>query len=79
MVRIEVSVPAYGMTDGEIYIQHWLVAAGDTVEVGTPLLMIETAKAEAEVESPAAGVVGELLVAADSEVPPGTPLTWIES
>ena len=46
---------------------------------GTPLLVVETTKAETEIESPADGIVGELLVAADSEVPPGTVLTWIES
>ena len=79
MVRIDVTAPRYGMTEGDSYIQTWLIEAGATVQVGTPLLVIETAKAETEIESPADGVVGELLVAADSEVPPGTILTWIES
>lgn len=78
MARVEVVVPVYGMADSDSYIQRWLVAEGDRVEQGAPLVAIETAKAELEVEAPVAGVVGTLLVAADSEVAPGTPLTWIE-
>jgi pyruvate dehydrogenase E2 component (dihydrolipoamide acetyltransferase) len=79
MARIDVKVPIYGMTNSDSYIQNWLVAPGATVAEGDPLLVIETAKAETEIESPAAGVVGDILVEADSEVPEGTVLTWIES
>jgi pyruvate dehydrogenase E2 component (dihydrolipoamide acetyltransferase) len=79
VARTDVTAPRYGMTEGDSYIKTWLVEAGATVQAGAPLLVIETAKAETEIESPADGVVGELLVAADSEVPPGTVLTWIES
>jgi len=67
------------MTESDSYIQTWLVGAGATVRAGTPLLVVETTQAETEIESPADGIVGERLVAADSEVPPGTVLTWIES
>jgi pyruvate dehydrogenase E2 component (dihydrolipoamide acetyltransferase) len=79
VARIDVTAPWYGMTESDSYIQTWLVEAGATVRAGTPLLVVETTKAETEIESPADGIVGELLVAADSEVPPGTVLTWIES
>lgn len=78
MARVDVAVPAYGMTEGNSYIQSWLVEAGARVAAGDPLVLIETAKAETELESPASGIVGDLLVPADTEVPPGTPLTWIE-
>lgn len=78
MARIEVTVPVYGMTDTDSYVQRWLVEAGQSVEQGAPLVVVETAKAEVELEAPSAGTVGELLVAADLEVPPGTALTWIE-
>ncbi len=79
MARVDVVVPTYGMTDSDAYIQSWLVEPGARVAAGDPLLIIETAKAETEIEAPAAGIVGDALVAADSEVPPGTVLTWIES
>jgi pyruvate/2-oxoglutarate dehydrogenase complex dihydrolipoamide acyltransferase (E2) component len=79
VARIEVVAPTYGMADGNSYIQSWLVEAGTQVAAGDPLVLIETAKAETELEAPSAGTVGELLVAADTEVAPGTALTWIES
>jgi 2-oxoglutarate dehydrogenase E2 component (dihydrolipoamide succinyltransferase) len=79
VARVDVTVPSYGMTEGDSYVQKWLVTAGASVAEGTPLVLVETAKAETELEAPVAGVVGDLLVAADSEVPPGTVLTWIES
>lgn len=79
MARIDVPVPAYGMTNNDSYVQEWLVEEGAQVDSGAPLLILETAKAETEIESPATGVVGPILVAAQSEVPPGTLLTWIES
>ncbi|HEV7656793.1 MAG TPA: biotin/lipoyl-containing protein [Mycobacteriales bacterium] len=79
MARLDVTVPSYGMTEGDTYIQKWLVTAGSAVAEGAPLVLVETAKAETEIESPVAGVVGDLLCEADTEVPPGTVLTWIES
>lgn len=78
MARIDVTVPVYGMTDTDSYVQRWLVEQGASVQQGDPLVVVETAKAEVEVEAPATGIVGDVLVAADSEVPPGTKLTWIE-
>jgi pyruvate/2-oxoglutarate dehydrogenase complex dihydrolipoamide acyltransferase (E2) component len=78
MAQVEVTVPVYGMTDNESYVQRWLVDEGSLVAAGTPLAVIETAKAELEIEAPVAGTVGSILVPADSEVPPGTKLTWIE-
>lgn len=78
MARAEVTVPIYGMTDTDSYIQRWLVEPGQTVARGESLVVVETAKAEVELEAPSAGTVGDLLIAADSEVPPGTTLTWIE-
>lgn len=78
MGRVDVTVPVYGMTESDSYIERWLVSQGDSVKEGDPLVMIETAKAEVEMEAPASGIVGDLLVPADTEVPPGTKLTWIQ-
>lgn len=78
MGRVDVTVPVYGMTESDTYIERWLVSQGDRVNEGDPLVMIETAKAEVELEAPASGIVGDLLVPAEAEVPPGTKLTWIQ-
>lgn len=64
-----------GLTEAEIL--HWLVAAGDTVEVNTVLVEIETAKASVELPSPYAGVIETIHVAEGAIVPVGTPLVSI--
>jgi pyruvate dehydrogenase E2 component (dihydrolipoamide acetyltransferase) len=49
-----------GIHEGEII--EVLVAAGDTVEDGQPILVVETDKATTEVPSPVSGKVAEILV-----------------
>ncbi len=70
-------MPALGMTMEEGKIVRWCVNEGDRVARGQILLEIESEKVAYEVESPADGVVGRLLVEADSVVPVGTPLVSI--
>ena len=66
---------AVSMTEGTI--AEWLVDDGETVGAGQPLYRLETDKTDAEIESPASGILrieaeaGELL-----EV--GTPIGEIE-
>ncbi len=55
------------MTKGKI--GKWLVSEGDTVTEGQPLLEIETDKVVHEQESPADGVIAQLVAAEGSEVP----------
>ena len=55
------------MTKGKI--GKWLVKEGDTVVQGQPLLEIETDKVVHEQESPAAGVIAQLLATEGSDVP----------
>lgn len=78
MTRVDVVVPSSGMTDSEVFVASWLVAPGDRVEAGAGLVEVETNKVELVIESPAAGTVGDLLVAEEAEVAPGTVLTWID-
>jgi pyruvate dehydrogenase E2 component (dihydrolipoamide acetyltransferase) len=48
----------------EAAIANWLVAAGDTVAIGDPLVEIETEKAIVEYQAEEAGIVGRLVLAA---------------
>jgi pyruvate/2-oxoglutarate dehydrogenase complex dihydrolipoamide acyltransferase (E2) component len=50
-------VPKLGMSMNEATIVQWLVADGDSVQVGQPLYLLETDKTENEVPSPVAGVI----------------------
>jgi 2-oxoglutarate dehydrogenase E2 component (dihydrolipoamide succinyltransferase) len=60
---MDVTMPKWGMTMQEADIGEWLVAVGDTVTEGQPIVRVESDKVDAEVESPGAGTVVELLVA----------------
>ncbi len=55
------------MTKGKI--GKWLVQEGDTVTAGQPLLEIETDKVVHEQESPADGIIAQILPEAGSDVP----------
>ena len=55
-----------------------LVAAGDAVDVDTPLITLETDKATMDVPSTAAGRVAEVLVARGQRVSKGAPVVALE-
>ncbi len=59
---MDVVLPKWGMTMQEAVVGEWLVAVGDTVTEGQPLVTVESDKVDADVESPGAGVVAEILV-----------------
>lgn len=68
-----------GETVDEVVVLEWMVAPGDTVAVGDPLLRVETDKVEVDVESPYAGVILERFAEVDDEVKTGAQLCSIET
>lgn len=54
------------------------VAVGDTIDVNTPLIMLESDKATMEVPSPLAGVVRELRVKVGDRVSRGDPILYLD-
>lgn len=73
----DVIMPKLGLTMEEGSVVAWLKAPGDAVEKGQPLLEVETDKVIVEVEAPATGVLGPLLVQEGEVVPLGTVLARI--
>ncbi len=69
-----IAMPSLGMTMREGTVVEWRARPGDRVEKGEVLLLIESEKAEVEIEAPAAGFVRALLVAPGATVPCGTVL-----
>ena len=63
----------------EVYISEILVALGSVVQVGEPLMLVETDKASVEVPSPVAGRVIAILVVVDQAVRTGAPIVEIET
>lgn len=74
----EVLLPQWGMGMTEGTINQWLKQPGDAVAEDEPLAMVETAKVEAELESPYAGVLTEIRVQAGETVAVGTVLAVID-
>ena len=74
-----VYMPKFGMTMEVGLIVEWLVAEGDSVAEGDPIVLIETEKVSAELEAPAAGVIMELSGAVDDEIPVGEIIAYIET
>src|SRR5438093_10847476 len=66
---IEVVLPTLGLTMSEGTIVRWLKRTGEPVAEGEPLVVVETDKAAAEVLSPAAGTVSEILGPEGAVVP----------
>jgi dihydrolipoamide dehydrogenase len=78
MSRTEVPCPDLGDFK-DVAVIDVLVKPGDSIEVDTPLVTLETDKATMDVPSSAAGTVIDLLVQKGSRVSKGTPLVRLES
>jgi pyruvate/2-oxoglutarate dehydrogenase complex dihydrolipoamide acyltransferase (E2) component len=75
---MDVTLPKWGMTMQEAVITEWLVAVGDSVAEGQPLVHVESDKVDAEVEAPASGTIAEILVPAGETAEVGALLGRIE-
>jgi pyruvate/2-oxoglutarate dehydrogenase complex dihydrolipoamide acyltransferase (E2) component len=78
MANIKVLLPQWGMGMSEGKIVKWLKAVGDTVSEDEPLAEIEAEKTTETLESPAAGVLTEILFDADQTVEVRTPIAVIK-
>jgi pyruvate dehydrogenase E2 component (dihydrolipoamide acetyltransferase) len=66
-----------GLTEGEIL--KWLVAPGDEVKDGQPIVEVETAKAAVEVPCPFTGVVTKLYFDEGATVDVGQPIIAVDT
>ena len=65
---VDVAFPEMGDSVAEGTVLEWRVKPGDSVAVDDPLVEISTDKVDAEVPSPVAGTIEEILVEADQTV-----------
>ncbi len=68
-MAVEVIMPKLGWTMTEGTIVRWLKAEGEEVGEGEPLLEVQTDKVTMEVEAPATGILGKILVPEGETVP----------
>src|SRR5919206_370760 len=69
---IQITMPPMGESVSEGTVLDWLVKVGDVVEKDQGLVEISTDKVDAELPSPVAGTVVELLAKPDDVVATGT-------
>lgn len=62
MARVDVIMPQMGESIAEGTVSRWLKRVGDNVKRDEPLFEISTDKVDAEIPSPSAGVLMEILV-----------------
>ena len=74
----DVELPKWGMTMQDGTVSEWVKKAGDSVEEGDVIAIIETEKVDADLEAPESGVLREILVEAGQTVDVGTVLARIE-
>jgi pyruvate dehydrogenase E2 component (dihydrolipoamide acetyltransferase) len=73
----EIVLPQWGMEMQDATIVRWLKREGDPVQQGEPLVEIETAKIETELEATASGVLAHILVPEGATVPVHTTLAIV--
>ena len=79
MARIDVIMPQMGESIAEGTVSRWLKKAGDDVKRDEPLFEISTDKVDAEIPSPSAGVLAEILVPEGATVGVETVVARIET
>src|SRR6202012_2607118 len=75
----DVIMPQMGESIFEGTITKWLKQPGDTVQQDEPLFEISTDKVDAEIPSPASGVLAEIKVAAGTTVQINTVVAQLSS
>jgi pyruvate dehydrogenase E2 component (dihydrolipoamide acetyltransferase) len=73
----EVILPKVDMDMATGQISRWFVAEGATVKQGDLLFEIETDKAAMEIDSPAAGIIRDIVGKEGVDIPVGSPVAWI--
>ncbi|MBK7299877.1 MAG: dihydrolipoyllysine-residue acetyltransferase [Moraxellaceae bacterium] len=73
------SVPTPDLGTDEAEVIELLVKVGQTIEIDTPLVLVESAKASMEVPSPVAGIVKEILVTLGAKISEGVLLLQVET
>ena len=67
-MAVDIIVPPLSQTMDAVILTEWLKAVGDPVVIGEPLFVIETDKANLDIESPASGILRQILAEPGTEV-----------
>ena len=76
-MAIEITVPTLGESVADATVARWIKTTGDAVAADEPVVELETDKVTLEVPAPAAGTLGEILVAEGATVEVGASLAML--
>ena len=79
MARVDVIMPQMGESIAEGTVSRWLKKVGDNVKRDEPIFEISTDKVDAEIPSPSAGVLMEILVGEGMTVAVNTVVARLET
>ena len=79
MARIDVPMPQMGESIAEGTVSRWLKKVGDSVKRDEPIFEISTDKVDAEIPSPSAGILVEILIGEGQTVPVQTIVARLET
>lgn len=68
-MAVNITMPKWGLTMKEGKITRWLKKEGDSIEKGEDLFEVETEKITNKVESPASGILFQIVAPAGSKMP----------
>lgn len=74
---IEMTMPALSSTMTEGKVMSWLVNVGDKVEAGDPVMVVESDKADMDVESFDDGYIAAILTGEGESAPVGAPVALL--
>ena len=77
-MAIEIIVPTLGESVSDATVARWIKTTGDIVAVDEPIVELETDKVTLEVPAPAAGRIGDIVVAEGTVVEVGAVLARLE-
>jgi pyruvate/2-oxoglutarate dehydrogenase complex dihydrolipoamide acyltransferase (E2) component len=77
-MRTPITIPQLGLVESVVLLE-WLVPDGGLVAEGSPLILVETEKAQTEIVAPATGKVTVAVAASDHDVLVGAEVGHIES
>jgi pyruvate/2-oxoglutarate dehydrogenase complex dihydrolipoamide acyltransferase (E2) component len=75
---MEIRIPKMGMSTVEVDVVKWEVQVGDIIEVGQPLVVVESEKAEMTIDAEMRGVMREIRVKEGETVEVGTVICRVE-
>lgn len=79
MAEVQIRVPKLGMDTTEALLAKWLVKEGSAIQVGTPLVELESEKITFEYQSEVTGRVIQILHGEGETVPVGEIVATVET